>query len=264
MAGNTKQMSEVNCLPLGIKNADGTLDSSIEIKDWDMQQEIELGEKLSKIMQSGSVVDYVTAILSQLCSRIGPHDFEKLSTVEKAVIIGQMYLPDVFYAFMKLRIETMGNTLEMEIKCPSCKRTKSFLADLNTLDVRCVDTFEEACFEYEMKTPINIRDNEVSKLVLGPSHWSVMKNISGNENPNAMKCEMILGSIKKINENENVVLVLNELYPMKKPDIEGVVSIIDDESIGPDLSIQDTCSCGNKINQSIDWTDKNFFGVSSR
>lgn len=121
-------------LPIGVLDTEGRLHKDIVCKTWKTRDERELGKKLAN---ETSMADHVPIVIANMCSRIGPHDFEKIDDVEKSVVIATMYMADVFYVYALLRAKTMGNRLALNIDCPrqGCGVRFPFVGDLASLDV---------------------------------------------------------------------------------------------------------------------------------
>jgi len=158
-------------LPLGILNGDGTYSGDIAVRPWRMKEERELGE-LRDSHRDGNVAQYVGMVLATMCTKLGPHNFEGMKFEERRIIVGQMYMGDVFYAYIWLRIQAMGHQLNMNLTCPNCERKFPFVADLESTEVIAADNLKDAKWEYKLHTPIKLRDTMVKSLLIGPARWN--------------------------------------------------------------------------------------------
>lgn len=254
-------------LPMGFRNSSGDYIKNLSSKTWTMKTEKEIGKLRDKI-KGENIARYITMILSEMCRTIGPHNFAEKDLAEKNIIIGQMLSGDVFYAYMWLRKEAMGSDLKLKIKCANCGDEFELYADLDTIETNCVKDLSDLQFEYELRNPIEIRSKSVKKFLLGPMIWSTyeMMNRVSLKNIGMAKEGIILGSIKKCDGLDgDIVLLESEIDELSKYDVENIIQLISDYSIGPDMSIEGVCEkCGSEFTHGIDWSYDNFFGISSR
>ena len=255
-------------LPLGIEQ-NGTLSREVAVRPWRLKEEKELSTIFD---EKGAKMDrYVMAVLSTMFTRIGPHDFAALVPAQKQVAISQMFMADVFFAYLFLRVQAMGNELTFDLTCPKCREQFPFTVDLNTVEIRSVEKLADASWDYKVRTPFPVRSKKVLELRLSPPRWSALQEITElGMNPGVMKSGMISGSITGIKfeggkDFETLPLAKHELDEMTKYDLEKLTTSIDEASLGPDMSIEVKCSkCRNEYKTSIEWTAESFFGISSR
>jgi len=156
----------------------------------------------------------------------------------------------------------------MEITCPSCRKVfPKFPADLDTLEVSTVEKPEDALWEYKLQDPYEIRGKLVEKFMMGQAKWQSLEGAEtgGRFNTGGAKVVMVRACIKSFNDAGSVPVMESELDEMSKRDIEGILAGIDDNHVGPDMSIEHVCNrCESQIRTSIDWSHGSFFGASSR
>lgn len=254
-------------LPIGIPDRSGAINRSIEVRPWRMKEERELGAIIERLKGS-RVSQYVPSVLSVMCTRLGPHDLSAMKEVERQIIISQMWMADVFFAYMWLRVQTMGETVGMDLHCPACMAEIPFVADLNTMAVRSVEKAEDAQWWYDVRKPFQARNKEAKRLLIGPPRWATLENMSDQtgKNPGELKAAMINGSVIQIEGIEGqLVLAHNEMDEMHKVDFEQLATMIDVNAVGADLSVEASCKkCKQDFRASIDWTGEGFFGAPSR
>ena len=216
------------------------------------------------------MAQYVGMVLGTMCTRLGSHDFEsaELKMEQKRLAIGQMFVGDVFYAYVWLRIQALGAELVLNLTCPQCnKKIENFVADLDSVEVEVADTLDDACWDYELKNPLTIRGETVSHLVLGPARWNAIELVKGGGRGVA-KPLIIKAAIQSLGtkeDNKRIALTETELDELTKRDIEAMVSQIDNRSIGPSMAIEGTCkACARDFRLPIDWGYDSFFGDSSQ
>lgn len=251
-------------LPIGIPVGD-LLERSLVGKDWRLKEEKELGMALEKV-EVTRVGQYVSTVLSVLCTQIGNHEFAKMKDSERRLAVNQMWIPDVLYTYLWLRILTMGNMLQMETQCPNCGNKSSFQADLNTVEISIVESMANSYWKYELASPITVRGRQVTGFIMGPARWGVIDALGSRvRNMGAMKDSLIKGSIHwMLGFDEFFPIGVNELDELRKRDIEDLTDRLDQNSLGADMSIDEDCeACGKQFRTSLDWRAKGFFGISS-
>lgn len=257
-------------LPLGVLNQDGAYAKALRVKKWRMKEERQLGNLGAK---DGSIARFASAILSTMVETVGVHNFanEDMKQEEKLLHISQMWMPDVFYSYVWLRVAAMGNLLQLNLTCPYNSGHKfPYTADLNTTEVRVCDNLEDASWEHTLIEPFEIRGKVVKGLKMGPPRWSVLESMGDDGGTNAIgaKIGIIHGSIHGVifdSGLEVIPLAIHEIDDMCKPDVEALAAALDDHAIGPDMTIESRCPvCDKAFKVPIDWSYEGFFGNSSR
>jgi hypothetical protein len=259
-------------LPLGIINTDGTYTKDIAVRRWRMAEERELGELRDK-NRDANVAQFVGMVLATMCTQLGRHKFEELKQEERRIHISQMFMGDVFYAYVWLRLQTLGSELHLNLRCPNCGFRFPLVADLETIEVDGCDTLEECMWEYKLKESFEIRGKEVTDLLMGPARWTSLESMQGvgGLNTGAAKASVILGSIHGIanwkdkdGKPMQVALAESELDEMGKRDIEAITNRVDEHAVGPNMSVEGSCQrCRYQYKLAIDWGYDSFFGDSS-
>lgn len=251
-------------LPLGIQDRSGALIRDISIKPWRMKEEKELGELRDKNKDS-NLAAYVSMILSTMCTKLGPYNFEEMKLEEKNAVISQMFMGDVFYVYVWLRINCLGSKFPVEFKPNWSNKDIKIKADLNSIEVNSVENFEEACWNYKLKNPIEIRGKLIKSFKMGPLRWASLEfqDNFGANNQGLAKLLAIKASIIKCTELESEVMLIDkELDELTKYDIENLTSLIDKKSIGLVMAIEGNHN-GRDYQIPIDWSYDNFFTISS-
>lgn len=253
-------------LPIGLSDATGGFAKDIALRPWRLKEERELGDQRDK-QRDANVFSYVSMVLATMCTRLGPHDFEKMKPEQRRVITAQMYMPDIFYAYTHLRVQALGANFEAKVNCARCRAKSEMTFDLNTVEVKTVEKYDDAVWEYELANPFTLRGKLVKKMHLGPSRWNVYETIPTGTpiNGGSAKALVICGSIIGINDDRPVQIADSELDDMSKRDLEKLTAMIDDLNIGPKMAIDDKCpKCSAPLKLPIDWGYDNFFASSSR
>jgi len=256
-------------LALGIADPSGKLHRNIELRRWNLKKEKELGE-LRKEEPDVSLGEYVSMVLAEMCTWLGPHDFDKksMNQAEKRLVLSQMWMGDVLHAYCWRRLKAMGHELKTRLECPFHEYKFPWTGDLRTLEVNVAESLEDAMWEFVLSDPFEIREQTVEKFKLGPVRWHAIEKaeLGRRVNPGKVKAVMIHASIHEIGGAE-VALGEHELDEMSKLDLETHIAEIDRHAIGPDMRIEPRCDhkrCERSFETSIDWSYDNFFSVSSR
>lgn len=254
-------------LPLGVVAGDGTVRKDLACKPWRGLEEREVGK-----MKAGSKEDFVTKLLAYMYTTVGPHDFTTLKEEEKRIIISSMFMGDVLYMYVWLRVQCIDKSLKMDLTCPRCPDGNEipYDANLETIEVRTAENLEQVKWSYDLKIPFEIRGKEAKTLELAPTRWQTMEASikaaieAGDVNLGGAKMDIIQGCVRKIGGWDEMVLVERDYDFMMKKDIERLTARIDEHEVGPDMSIKENCPrCKRSFITSLDWGYESFFGDSS-
>lgn len=254
-------------LPLGLPDAGGGLALDFEFKRWRGAQEREVGRLKAASKEKG---DFVAQLLSFMCTKVGPHNFETMTPEAKQIIIGQMHMGDVMYMYVCLRVQALGPSVKMDLTCPRCNKEFKFDADLNSLEVRTAKTLEDVKWSYTLLDPFPLRGKEAVQFNMAPVRWAAMEASmlkmleTGDVNHGLAKLDVIRSSIRSVEGHGQMMLTDHELDELSKLDIETVVDLVDDREVGPDMSLEEKCPrCKRGFRTSLDWGYESFFTTSS-
>lgn len=264
-------------LPIGVQLATEALGRDIATRNWTFKQERRLGERRKTMGDEGdNMARYVSAVLVTMCPSLGGHDFSKENEQElNEVKVGQMWLPDVMYAYVWLRYKALGHELPLTLMSPYTKKKFDWVGDLNTLTVKVPHSIKDVYWDYELKDPFTIRGKMAKRFVMGPQRWNMVEQLNpGNATDAIAKAMAIKSSIHLIPDVSEHPIALTDvdLDDMTKKDIESLASLIDKNGVGPVmvLDVDDptvNVSPGNpprKFLTQVDWRYDNFFAISSR
>lgn len=251
-------------LPIGIAGTSGQLLRDITTRPWKTKDERALG-RMKKPKMSMAV--YVATVVGYMCSRLGPHEWPQDKPIpERVVAINQMYMGDVFFAYVWLRREVIGNELHMNITCPGCGKGFKFEGDLGSTQVQCVHDLNGLDWTYTLKDPITIRKKEVTSFRLRAPKWGALNLPEGEAlNEATAKITTIRSSIVGINDDANEVqLNDDEMDELTKRDLEGIADKLGNDYVGPRMVVEGECPrCDAAFKQMIDWSYDAFFTSSS-
>lgn len=259
-------------LPIGtVGTTGGKAIKDFTLRPWRMAEEKELG-RLRAQHQDATLTQYVSMVLATMCMRLGAFGIESMkSFAEKRLAVSQMYMADVYYAYVWLRIQAMGPELALKLKCPFCRTDFNFTGDLNSTEVYVPTADGDKALEWEFKLsqPVSLRGKQVAGFRMGQPRWSALDTADvAQGDSGAGKALVINGSIRGfIGDDTEVVLAPDELdQVLVKRDLERLVVAIDKHMLGPVMSIEAECTaerCKKTWNAPIDWGYDRFFSVSS-
>ena len=100
-------------LPVGLL-VEGAFRRSITFKPYTMAAERQLSQHKKKNRNPAA---FASCVLAEMIESVGPFgDFQSLSMNKRKMIVNQMYMADVLYAYILLRIEAMGEQIAFDIE----------------------------------------------------------------------------------------------------------------------------------------------------
>ncbi len=251
-------------LPIGLE--DGA-PRAFSFKRWNLRKEKELGE-IRKKLPGSNLGDWVSILIGEMATQVGTHNLTSLNDAERRLLVSQMWMQDVLYAYFCLRYWALGNIMKIKMECPFHDFEFTWPGDLNTMKVRTVEKIEDLYWSMELEDPFTLRSMECKTLSLGPVKWSAVEQaeLGRRVNHGKLKAVMVQASIREIN-GEPIAVAENELDEMSKRDLERLVAEIDDHACGPDLSLDVRCpdkKCDRRFVTSLDWSYDTFFSTTSR
>lgn len=253
-------------LPVGVLEGKSSLSKEMDHKPWKLKQERQLGEMRAK-HKDANVAQYVSMVLGTMYKNLGGLNLDDMSLSDKRGKIGRMFMGDVFYSYLWLRCVSLGHIFETHVTCPFCNFKFMLPADLNTIEVTVADDIEACKWVYELQDPFEVQGTTITKFEMGPARWRALENgnLGAGLNTGIAKALIIRGCIWGVPELQRGALSEADLDEMTKRDFEAMTAEIDARSIGPDMSIEETCPrCTSDFKIGIDWGYDNFFASSSR
>ena len=260
-------------LPIGVKSPQGAVGKELVVRPWRMREEKAIARALSALPDE-NFGTRLAIVMSVMCQRLGPVDLDQIKDIPaRRLIISTMTMPDVFYAYIWLRIQAIGNEIKFNFKCPKqkCHHEFEFVADLMSTEVKVPVDETDLYWEYKLKTPVQIRGLTVEGFRMGPQQWMTAENAVASDGP---KVSVIQGSIRGFSNEKTIDKTTNqpieqklldsELDEITKYDLEGMFSAISKHQFGPVMAVDVTCpQCEHSWESSIDWRYESFFVVSS-
>lgn len=260
-------------LPVGAHRG-GTLVKDLAMRPWRTREERELGRMKKPKM---GFAQYVSMILCYMCTRFADSDWseapdlndKRSKTVdERRVQLGRMYMGDILHAYVLLRREALGPELVTNITCTSCNHAFKFDGDLNSVEVGVVDSPEALEWNYKLITPVKIRGKDVASFRMSAPLWAPIEAVSATNTMNEAvgKITALRASIVGLNDDPSPILLTDtEMDDLTKRDLEALATQVDDNFVGPNMSLEGECpSCDAPFRSQINWRYEDFFSISSR
>jgi len=252
-------------LPIGVLQG-GSLHRDFAFRRWTMKEERAL-EKMRKKNRRLSMGALVTNVLAYMLTRLGPYDFETLDDGQRRMVVNQMWMPDVMYAYIYLRIEALGPEVKFPVECDKCGHKWKFAADLSRTDVTIAENPEALVRSHELRDgivpPPGAGDEVAHTVLLQPPTWQAMSALKQDGNMGDVKLFLMSSAMRKIGEGR-IPAIPDVLEGLTKFDLEHLQRVIDDLTPGPELVLEVDCpSCDHENKRSLDWSWDFFFTASS-
>lgn len=246
---------------------------SFTFKTWRLPEEKKIGEIRNKNKNLGK---FVRETFEFMLDTFDGQKWDAIDGNQKKLMLNQMPFANVFYMWIWLRYDALGEQLKMApINCPHCDgEVKDFIADLRSMEVKCtglddegkeMKTFDKTV-DYKLKKPVQIGDVTIHSIRVGFTPWDAMEKLSANErNFGSIKESMMRYSlVGGLAEESKDLLPLQKqliLDALSKKDIEGYYDKLDEHNGGPVLAMSIPCPhCGKEFVQPLNWTYEYFFG----
>lgn len=220
----------------------------------------------------------VTKVLSLCVTQLGGKPLvppEVIDPAEREAVamqkIGQLFMADVYYLWVRLRMEELGSQYKSPFQCFSCGNSGEFMTDMDSMDVFCVK--DPSILEQEVKLfkGLKYRGNVVKNSVtVNPVRWchidtQEMANV-GNE-PTSLKLHFIRAAITGVNGIvEPVALLDEEIGSLRKIDVEMLSDAVNNTNLGPSLTLIGKCpnpDCKAPFSWPLNWDYDHFFSTTS-
>jgi hypothetical protein len=254
-------------LPIGFIAGD-KLDKTLGLVDFKLKHE----RALARIRAEGiSGIRYAQYALALLVSRMGPHSFTEQQPATNELVVSQMYMPDVLYAFFMVRREALGKDFAFNVECPRCttdgKPTLSpITADLDTLEVNLVTDPKQLEWTIELRDGVMIGGSNRKILKVQPPIWGQLDSEAQGSGIDAYQTLNILrASLVSVEGLETPpVLTDEDADEMSRYDVALIESSYEDNIPGPVMLLEAQChKCRARINRPLNWLSPDFFSVAS-
>lgn len=263
-------------LPIGIYDGK-TLHKGFSLREYGFDRERALGEFKVRIEGQPNTVIVTKLLALTLKTLIGEAfehslDFEQVQEERDLLKISAMYQADVFFMYLKVRIEELGPEYAIQFLCPSCKYEGKLTMDLNELDVNCVDDPSLLSQKVPLLIGFKYRGTEERKKIvtISPMLWINMTTkeaAKAGSDQTLMKLHFISKCTTFDGPNgEPMLLTDGELGSLRKIDTEIIARQIDKTNIGVNMTLKGKCpgeNCDFPFAIPVDWDYDHFFSIAS-
>jgi hypothetical protein len=255
-------------LPIGLLSPDGSkLSKSFTLRPFTFEEELAVGEMREQ--QGLSAGAFVAKLMSIMTIEVGGTRLEDLKDdASRELFFHGMFMADVLYMYVCLRIEAMSNTLSMLINCPGArcqgKEPFPFYGDLNGIDVRAVQAASEIDHTCTLRDGLKFGDKVHKALRVQPPRWNCFYERDLN-NKAQIQLAMFTGSVVGFADEDGEVSVPETCFrKLSKFDAEKLSTFISKATPGPQMILEAVCpKCKTKGVKSLDWGYDSFFAGSS-
>jgi len=185
--------------------------------------------------------------------------------------IGQLFMADVYYLWIRLRMEELGTEYKSPFACLSCRRQGEILTDMESMDVFCVNDPSILEKEVKLQKGLKFRDGSLKKTVtVNPVRWCQLDTpemVNVASDPMSMKLHFIRHAITGIQGySEPVVLMDEEIGSLRKVDVEILSGAVNYTNLGPSMTLTGKCpnqECKAPFTWPLDWDYDSFFSTIS-
>lgn len=255
-------------LPIGLRSPSGSYETRLSARRWTLKEEKQLARFKA---EESTYTKYVSTVLGTMLSRIGPANFDEVTDIyARKVAVGQMYMADVFYAYVWLRIQAIGPELVVPVKCRKCNTEFNFTGDLNTTEVIIPADKEKVEWEFFLRDPIQVRSKTVSGFRIGQQIWARVESTDASDGDKAsIIMNSVRGFVGDLDPNGkpyDLDISSNELDELSKYDLEKLSRELNNKFLGANMTLDVTCvseKCANMWVVPLNWMYDSFFAVSS-
>jgi len=254
-------------LPIGTGPLDGSTarNTSLAFRDWTAKDERALG-KMRQKNPSMSDAGLVTQVIGDFATKWGKHNFEKKTKAEKEMIVQTSPAADVFHAWCLLRVENVGGDFRMTFPCPYCRKTIVFDMDIEKIEEHVpVSPTTDLIRVIEARKGPMFKGERRKKLRMAPVPWKMQEKVSDSATMDMSELKLLYIEASTIGLDGidgDIVLPPTSVDSLVKYDIEFLAAHVDDNQLGPDLSINFDCPhCAGRIVRPVVWEYDIFFSV---
>lgn len=212
---------------------------------------------------------YIMTVLANAVTNFVGKDFQKkFNFNQRLAMLRKAPIGDVIYMYAMVRLETLGNILELyDIECLHCRRKLDmFKADLSTLEISTIESVGEFFRVIALQDGFTFNGKEnCKKIKIQPPTY--MSLVDAPDNKVAAQTAQIKEAVIEIEDfGESSILTDEDFERMTRQDRIYLSREIDRHSGGPNWLVEiNTCKCGKKFNILLPvFSHEDFFSDSFR
>lgn len=218
----------------------------------------------------------ISELLARVIKRLGPienndtagerSEFPQEPSMQMRSAVKLLYLGDIQYASLIMRMLSLGPEYHVQVTCPGCGKRRPHVVDLSTIKKKEMPHPENEIVEIELPSGTVVRAIHLRGAKAGsdlnrlrqehPRDYStaaIAHRLSEMKRPNSDIWEKIQGRAP------------DRLNRMTKLDVETLRERLNDETGGIDPSVEFTCkACDTEFTEDIDLLQNTFFFPSAR
>jgi hypothetical protein len=250
-------------LPIGYVDPAGARHREFDLVPWDWDLEDRLGE-VAADNQDMPMPAYVSEVLGHGLSRIGTVELGKLNRGERRLLVRSMFMADVFFAYVWVRIGALGRDLRLvDVRCSECGRAiPEFVGDLGTLEVKVSETVPRKVVK--LAHGVEFAGKRLTSFTLQPLRWAWMEADDNRAavNPARRNLSILQQAVVSLEGAPEGPVFITEQHArtMAPVEIRRLVREVDELGGGPVMQITGECPGGrHRFARQIDWTFGSFF-----
>lgn len=206
---------------------------------------------------------FAGVVMAHFLTDFAGHNFAGLTMPERRLQIARSYAGDIFSVWFQLRREAMGEDLDIQLACGSCRYEFTLGVDLSTVTVKCAEDGADLRRKVPLRDGFDWKGETATAVTLEPLRWGFYESINASLNTGEIKARAAARAIVEVNGKPLAApLPESALDDLSKRDFEAITATLDSENLGPDLAVQEYCpKCGSKVLRQIPWMYDSFFSA---
>ena len=260
--GMTKTTQGAHGRQLLIGVVEGTkLEKDFEFKPFTWKEEKRIDQlRNEKGGSSGHTARVVLDVLAHMLTRWGSNeDFQALKHRKRVEILDQQYLEDILYAYICLRVETMGELMQMQITCqkPFCEHEFPWDGDLSALSITTTNLIPQPIW-FQLRKQVTRAGKRIDALAVEPPRWRAMTELkTGSALEADVKRSLAFSGIAKVRTADNEIIAASKsmMDSMMKLDVSRLVRLLESNDFaGTDTRVSWRCpECGTRVITTMTW-----------
>jgi len=253
-------------LPIGALEGDA-LDKAFAFRPYTMAEDKAIARDIASDPQATESAK-VTAALKHTLITLGSRDLSEAKPDQVDAAVKGMFFGDVMYAYLLLRIVSVGKEVKFPYACPYCRTPFVFTGDLNTVKVTVFEDQSRLEDVVTLPMPWRVRGVEARRVLLRPSPWGMIEGRMPT--PVHYQAAIMQGAIAGFDDKaegefagERIRLAPTEIDTMPKRVVNFLNDAVAVANGGPRLNVTTKCpspQCKAELDEPLDWSFDNFFG----
>lgn len=258
-------------LIVGLADKSGKIGRDFAFREIDYETEVEIDKARNKKGGPGShhakvASEVLATVLTQWAD---DRSFGTKAHEHKLAVLAHSAHEDLMYAWICLRVATMGASFGINHECPSCGEQSPWETDLEGMKITIADGPIKPV-AMKLLRPVSWGQTSLVKVWLEPSKWGAVTEIKLVPNRNSLddvKMSLLFSSVHHFESKDGAEVppAKRAFELMRKLDRERAIKLLDGDMFPScDLQLEIDCpKCGHVHTTPLPWTWDFFFGASS-